>query len=51
MRVSEEFSSWGVEADFAAVASHSAAAWSFPFLPRTIVVVDAVVVLAQHGQV
>ena len=26
MRVSEEFSSWGVEADFAAVASHPPAA-------------------------
>ena len=54
MRVSEEFSSWGVEADFAAVASHPAAtrlsAFCFPrfaLLARTIVV-DAVVVLTQH---
>ena len=51
VRVAHKLSAWGVQADFAAVASHSAAAWSFPFLPRTIVVVDAVVVLAQHGQV
>ncbi len=53
MRVSEEFSAWGVQADFAAVAAHSAALGftrtrSLPFLPRTIVVVDAVVVLTQH---
>ena len=56
VRVAYKLSSWGVEADFAAVASHSAAlgftrTWSLPFLPRTIVVVDAVVVLTQHGQV
>ena len=61
MRVSEEFSSWGVEADFAAVASHSAAiglasfrlSWSvFVALTiRTTVVVDAVVVLAQHREI
>ena len=60
MRVSEEFSSWGVEADFAAVASHSAAiglssfrlSWSV-FVALTVwgIVIDAVVVLAQHGQV
>ena len=56
--VAHKFSSWGVEADFAAVSSHPAAlgftrTWSFPFLARTIgvVVVDTVVVLAQHGQV
>ena len=54
--VAYKLSAWGVQADFAAVASHSAALGftrtrSFPFLPRTIVVVDAVVVLAQHGQV
>ena len=46
--VAYKFSSWGVQADFAAVASHPSAAWSLPFLPRTIVVVDAVVVLTQH---
>ena len=51
VRVAYKFSAWGVQADFAAVASHSAAARSFPFLPRTIVVVDAVVVLTQHRQV
>ena len=51
MRVSEEFSSWGVEADFAAVASHPPAAWSFSFLARAVIVIDTVVVLAQHGQV
>ena len=60
MRVSEEFSSWGVEADFAAVASHSAAiglasfrlSW-FVFVALTVrgIVIDAVVVLAQHRQV
>ena len=54
--VAYKLSAWGVQADFAAVASHSAALGftrtrSFPFLPRTIVVVDAVVVLTQHGQV
>ena len=51
--VAYKLSAWGVQADFAAVASHSAALGftrtrSFPFLPRTIVVVDAVVVLTQH---
>ena len=46
--VAYKLSAWGVQADFAAVASHSAAAWSFSFLARTIVVVDAVVVLTQH---
>ena len=51
VRVAHKLSAWGVEADFAAVSSHPAAAWSFPFLPRTIVVVDAVVVLTQHRQV
>ena len=56
VRVAHKLSTWGVQADFAAVASHPPALGftrtrSFPFLPRTIVVVDAVVVLAQHGQV
>ena len=54
--VAYKLSAWGVQADFAAVASHPAALGftrtrSFPFLPRTTVVVDAVVVLAQHGKV
>ena len=56
MGVSEEFSTRGVQADFAAVASHSAAlgftrTWSFSFLARAVIVIDTVVVLAQHGQV
>ena len=58
VRVAHKFSAWGVQADFAAVSAHPAAlgftrTWSFPFLARTIgvVVVDTVVVLAQHGQV
>ena len=53
VRVAHKFSAWGVQADFAAVASHPTATRSFSFLARTIgvVVVDAVVVLAQHGQV
>src|SRR5690625_4381402 len=56
MRILHEPAAWGVQAEFAAVASHSAALGftrtrSLPFLPRTIVVVDAVVVLAQHRQI
>ena len=51
--VAHKFAAWGVQADFAAVSAHPAAlgftrTWSFPILPRTIVVVDAVVVLTQH---
>ena len=51
--VAYKLPTWGVQADFAAVASHPAALGftrtrSLPFLPRTIVVVDAVVVLTQH---
>ena len=61
--VAHKFAAWGLQADFAAVASHSAAVashsaalgftrtWSFSFLARTIVVVDAVVVLAQHREI
>ena len=58
--VAHKFSAWGVEADFAAVASHSAAiglasfrlSWSaFVALTVRVIVIDAVVVLAQHGQV
>ena len=49
--VAYKLSAWGVEADFAAVSPHSAAAWSLPFLPRTIVIIHAVVVLAQHGKI
>ena len=56
VRIAHKLSAWGVQADFAAVASHPAAlgftrTWSFPFLARTIVVVDAVVVLTQHRQI
>ena len=51
VRVAHKFAAWGVQADFAAVASHPAAAWSFSFLARTVIVIDTVVVLAQHGQV
>ena len=51
--VAHKLSAWGVQADFAAVTSHPAATRSFSFLARTIgvVVVDAVVVLTQHGQI
>ena len=49
------FSAWGVQADFTAVASHPAAIRSLPlFLSARrswAVVVDAIVVLTQHGQV
>ena len=56
MRVSEEFSSWGVEADFAAVASHPAAtrfssSWFLSARRSWAIVIDTVVVLTQHGQV
>ena len=54
--VAYKLSAWGVQADFAAVASHSAALGftptrSFPFLPRTIVIIHTVVVLSQHRQI
>ena len=56
MRILHEPAAWGVQADFAAVASHPAAlgftrTWSFPFLARAVIVIDTVVVLTQHGQV
>ncbi len=56
VRIAHQFAAWGVQADFAAVASHPAAlgftrTWSFPFLARAVIVVDAVVVLAQHREV
>ena len=56
MRVAHKLPAWGVQADFAAVASHPAAlefarTWSFPLLARTIVIIHTVVVLAQHRQV
>ena len=56
VRVAHKFAAWGVQADFAAVTSHPAAlgftrTWSFSFLARAVIVIDTVVVLAQHGQV
>ena len=56
VRIAHKLSAWGVQADFAAVASHPAAlgftrTWSFSFLARAVIVIDTVVVLAQHGQV
>ena len=58
--VAYKLSAWGLQADFAAVASHSAAiglasfrlSW-FVFVALTVrgIVIDAVVVLTQHGQV
>ena len=56
MRVAHKLPAWGVQADFAAVASHPAAlefarTWSFPLLARTTVIVDAIMVFAQHRQV
>ena len=56
VRIAHQFAAWGVQADFAAVASHPAAlefarTWSFPLLARTIVIIHTVVVLTQHGQV
>ena len=54
--VAYKLSAWGVQADFAAVASHPAALGftrtrSLPFLPRTIVIIHTVVVLTQHRQI
>ena len=45
-----------MQADFAAVSAHPAAlgftrTWSFSFLARAVIVIDTVVVLAQHRQV
>ena len=58
--VAYKLSAWGVQADFAAVASYPAAiglasfrlSWS-AFVARTVraIVIDAVVVLAQHRQI
>ena len=55
--VAHKLAAWGVEADFAAVASHPAATWfsSSWFLSArrrwAVIVIDAVMVLAQHGQI
>ena len=56
VRVAHKLPAWGVQADFAAVASHPAAlefarTLSFPLLARTIVIIHTVVVLAQHRQI
>ena len=58
--VGYKLSAWGLQADFAAVASHSAAiglasfrlSWSaFVALTVRVIVIDAVVVLTQHRQI
>ena len=54
--VAHKFAAWGVQADFAAVSSHPAAlgftrTWSFSFLARAVIVIDTVVILAQHREV
>ena len=51
VRVAHQFAAWGVQADFAAVAAHPAATWAFSLFARAVIIIDAVVVLAQHGQV
>ena len=60
VRVAHKLSAWSLQADFAAVAAHPAAiglasfrlSWSaFVALTVRVIVIDAVVVLAQHGQV
>ena len=56
VRIAHKLSAWGLQADFAAVSAHPAAlgftrTWSFPFLARAVIVVDAVVVLTQHRQI
>ena len=58
--VAHELSAWGVQAYFAAVASHPAAAGFTPLgsfsslsarRSQAVIVVDAVVVLAQHREI
>src|SRR5699024_12226956 len=51
VRVAHQFAAWGVQAVFAAVAAHPAATWSFSLLARAVIIIAAVVVLAQHRQV
>ena len=60
VRVAHKLSAWSLQADFAAVAAHSAAiglssfrlSWSV-FVALTVrgIVIDAVVVLAQHREI
>src|SRR5699024_3836563 len=55
--VAHKLAAWGVEADFAAVASNPAATWfsSSWFLSArrrwAVIVIDTVVILAQHREV
>ena len=49
--VAHKLSTWGLQADFAAMSSHPAATRSFSFLARTIVIIHTVVVLTQHRQI
>ena len=49
--VAYKLSAWGVQADFAAVASHPPAARSFSLLAQTIVIIHTVVILTQHRQI
>ena len=56
MRILHEPAAWGVQADFAAVSAHPAAtrfssSWFLSARRSWAVVVDAIVVLTQHGQV
>ena len=51
VRVAHQFAARSVQADFAAVAAHPAATWAFSLLARAVIIIDAVVVLAQHRQV
>src|SRR5699024_8383412 len=51
VRVAHQFAAWGLHADFAAVAAHPAATWAFSLLARAVIILDAVVVLTQHGQI
>ena len=51
VRVAHKLSAWGVQADFAAVASHPPAARSFSLLAQTIVIIHTVVILTQHRQI
>src|SRR5699024_9197345 len=54
--VAHKLAAWGVQADFAAVSAHPAAtrfssSWFLSARRSWAVVVDAIVVLTQHGQV
>ena len=54
--VGYKLSAWGLQADFAAVASHPAAtrfssSWFLSTRRSWAVVIDTVVVLTQHGQI